>query len=456
MNAEVAVFNALVNGTRFEIVRQLLADTGMTFEQIPDTLAFSEASAFTRAFSAMVWADADGRVGQAPPDLRIGPGNPSEPASCRSPADGIWSRSMKVAKPTVFWFTTLAISLIALFFLRPILLPFVVGMTLAYLLVPAVDWLEGRGVNRSLAALTLVLVLVAGFVGIVLVMLPALIGELRFFIGEFPRSLLRIQSLMADSTRPWLHELLGDEIRIEASATREVAAMGGAWLDDVIRSAWTGGEALFSLLSLVVVVPIVTIYLLVDWDRMIATVDGWLPPEQRDDIRNLGREIHDTVAGFVRGQIVICLILAVFYAAALKATGLNHAILIGLTAGLISFVPYLGAGTGFVIAMCVAVAQFWPDGTLLAIVGGIFLVGETLADYVLSPRIIGSRVKLNPVWLMFALFAFGWLFGFVGLLAAIPLAASLGVILRFAMRKSMAVPFASDGAGAAAGGRRRT
>jgi len=363
---------------------------------------------------------------------------------------------MQVAKPTVFWLTILAISMIALFFLRPILLPFVVGMTLAYLLVPAVDGLERRGVNRSLAALTLVLVLVAGFVGLVLVMLPALVGELRFFIGEFPRSLLRIQSLMADSTRPWLHKLLGEEIQIETYATREVAAMGGAWLDDVIRSAWSGGEAVFSLLSLVVVVPIVTIYLLVDWDRMIATVDGWLPPGQRDDIRSLGREIHDTVAGFVRGQIVICLILAVFYAAALKATGLNHAVLIGLTAGLISFVPYLGAGAGFVVAMCVAVAQFWPDGTLLAIVGGIFLVGETLADYVLSPRIIGSRVKLNPVWLMFALFAFGWLFGFVGLLAAIPLAASLGVILRFAMRKSMAAPFASDGAGGAVGGRRLT
>jgi predicted PurR-regulated permease PerM len=142
----------------------------------------------------------------------------------------------------------------------------------------------------------------------------------------------------------------------------------------------------------------------------------------------------------VRGQIVICLILAVFYAGALRLTGLNHAVLIGLTAGLISFVPYLGLGVGFVVAACVAIAQFWPDWTPLAVVAGIFLLGETIADYVLSPRIIGSRVKLNPVWLMFALFAFGYLFGFVGLLVAIPLAASLGVILRFAMRKSLAGP----------------
>jgi predicted PurR-regulated permease PerM len=172
-----------------------------------------------------------------------------------------------------------------------------------------------------------------------------------------------------------------------------------------------------------------------DWGRMITTIDGRLPAGNRDTVRALGREIHDTVAGFVRGQIVICLILAVFYAIALKMTGLNHAILIGLTAGLISFVPYLGAGAGTVVALCVATAQFWPDWGRLVMVAGIFLVGETLADYVLSPRMIGVRVKLNPVWLMFALFAFGYLFGFIGLLIAIPLAASLGVILRFATRQ---------------------
>ena len=188
-------------------------------------------------------------------------------------------------------------------------------------------------------------------------------------------------------------------------------------------------------LALLVVVPIVSIYLLADWHRTIATVDGWVPESRREVVRALRSEIRDTVAGFVRGQVVICLILAVFYAMALKIVGLNHAILIGVTAGVISFVPYLGAAAGFVVAMCVAVAQFWPDWEPMAIVGSIFLVGENLADYVLAPRIIGRRVKLNPVWLMFSLFAFGYLFGFLGLLIAIPLAASLGVILRYAMRE---------------------
>lgn len=141
------------------------------------------------------------------------------------------------------------------------------------------------------------------------------------------------------------------------------------------------------------------------------------------------------MTGFVRGQIVICLILAGFYATALKVTGLNHAILIGITAGLVSFVPYLGAATGLSIALCVAITQFWPDWPQLAVIVAIFLAGETIGDYVLSPRIIGKRVNLNPLWLLFALFAFAYLFGIIGLLIAIPLAASLGVVFRFAMRK---------------------
>ena len=342
---------------------------------------------------------------------------------------------MTVTRPTIFWIAISVIVLMALMLVREILLPFAVGMALAYLLVPAVNRLEGFGINRALAALTLVLALLFGFVGLVLVLLPAFVGELRFFIEEFPRSVVRVQSLMADSSRPWLHTLMGEQLQIEEAASKEAAAMASAWLNELISWAWSGGKALFSLLSLLVVVPIVTIYLLIDWGRMIATIDGWFPTGSRDTVRALGREIHDTVAGFVRGQIVICLILAVFYAMALKLVGLNHAVLIGFTAGLISFVPYLGAGVGLVIAMCVATAQFWPDWVSLVTVGGIFLVGETLADYVLSPRIIGARVKLNPVWLMFALFAFGYLIGFVGLLIAIPLAASLGVILRFAMRQ---------------------
>jgi predicted PurR-regulated permease PerM len=342
---------------------------------------------------------------------------------------------MKVARPVVFWVAIATITIVALIVLRQVLLPFVVGIVVAYLLTPAIDRLERIGINRSFAALTVVLSLVLAFVAIVLVMLPVFIGELRFFLEAFPRYVARLQSLATDANVPWLRNILGSDIHIEQSAANMVTTRGGEWVDDILRSAWSSGRALISFVSLLVVAPVIAIYLLIDWKRMIATVTAWFPQLRRDDIRALGHEIRDTVGGFARGQVVICLILAVLYAAALKLTGLNHAILIGITAGLISFVPYLGAATGLVISLCVAIAQFWPNWTPIVVVGLIFLVGETIADYVLSPRIIGSRVKLHPVWLMFALFAFGWLFGFVGLLIAVPLAASLGVLLRFAMQQ---------------------
>jgi predicted PurR-regulated permease PerM len=200
---------------------------------------------------------------------------------------------MTVARPTAFWITIAVIVLVMLVLLREILPPFAIGMALAYLLVPAVDRLEQVGINRGLAALILILVLAVGFVGLLLVLLPALVGELRFFLDEFPRYVTRVQSLAADTGRPWLHRIMGQELRIEESVTHTVAAMGSAWLDDLVRSAWSGGKALLSLLSLLVVVPIVSIYLLTDWDRMIATIDDWVPAKHRDDVRAVARADRD-------------------------------------------------------------------------------------------------------------------------------------------------------------------
>jgi predicted PurR-regulated permease PerM len=255
---------------------------------------------------------------------------------------------MRIARPAAFWIVVCAVSFVMLVLLRQILLPFVVGALLAYLLVPAVDRLERFGINRSLAALGVLLPLIAGLIAFLLVMLPALIGEVRFFVDEFPRYITRLQSLMIDAGRPWLHRVMGGANSISSNRPLGIAkSMSTNWVDGFLRSLWSSGVALVSLLSLLIVTPVIAIYLAIDWHRMIATVDGWFPPSRRDDMRALGREIHETVAGFVRGQVVICLVLAVLYATALKATGLNHAILIGITAGLISFVPYLGPPPAF-------------------------------------------------------------------------------------------------------------
>jgi predicted PurR-regulated permease PerM len=183
------------------------------------------------------------------------------------------------------------------------------------------------------------------------------------------------------------------------------------------------------------------LYLLYDWNKMIATIDNWVPPDQRETVRSLAREIDDTIGGFVRGQSTLCLILAVFYALTLWLIGLKHGVLIGVAAGLVGFIPYFGSLSGLVISTAVAIAQFWPDWTLISLVPLIFIMGQSLSDYVLAPFLVGRRVHLNPVWVMFALFAFSYLFGFVGLLIAVPLASAIGVLMRFAFRGYYASQF---------------
>jgi predicted PurR-regulated permease PerM len=187
-----------------------------------------------------------------------------------------------------------------------------------------------------------------------------------------------------------------------------------------------------------VVTPIITAYLVYDWNRIIATLDRLVPVAHRDTVRALVREIDSTVAGFMRGQATICLMLGVFYALALRAMDLNHGLLIGAVSGLLGFVPYFGSLTGLLLSLGVTIAQFGLTWTPILLVFGIFLVGQSLSDYVLVPYFVGNKVHLNPVWLMFALFSFGYLFGFVGLLIAVPLAASIGVLVRFALRQQPA------------------
>jgi predicted PurR-regulated permease PerM len=198
---------------------------------------------------------------------------------------------------------------------------------------------------------------------------------------------------------------------------------------------WSGGRALVSLFSLIVITPVVAFYLIYDWHRMLGTVDGWVPVHQRATVRRLAREIDAAIAGFVRGQSAVCVILGSFYAVALTVSGLNFGLLIGLISGLITFIPYVGSMTGLILALGVAVAQFWPEYTSILIVLGIFLVGQFLEGNVLAPKLVGESVGLHPVWLIFALLAFGYLFGFVGLLVAVPLAATIGVLARFALRR---------------------
>jgi predicted PurR-regulated permease PerM len=351
---------------------------------------------------------------------------------------------MSLTRPIAFWIAVFAAVIAAVVLLHEILLPFVAGMVLAYLLDPLATRLERFGMNRLIATLTIVGLFIASVVGLFVLTAPIIISELAYFIDSFPRYVKRMQGLATDPNRPWLSKIIGEGLGHAEQSIGELTTLASDWLETLLRSIWTGGQALISVLSLAVVTPVVACYLIYDWNKMTAVVDNWVPPARRDTVRALAREIDDTIGGFVIGQSMLCLILALYYAVALSLIGLNHGLLIGIAAGLISFVPYLGSLAGLVVSMCVAVAQFWPNWTLILIVPAIFFVGQTLADYVLSPYFVGRRVNLNPVWVMFALFAFGYLFGFVGLLIAVPLAAAIGVLTRLALRNYYASPIYAD------------
>lgn len=340
-------------------------------------------------------------------------------------------------RQVAFWLVALAIVILGLWLLSDILLPFVAGLAIAYLLAPLTDRLEKLGVNRLFAALMIITVVVVAFVYLVLLVAPVLGSQLTSFIATIPGYVSKLQALLSDQSRPWVHKLVGAGFDPQKSLG-DLVTQGVGWLTTFLRSLWLGGRALVSLFSLVVVTPVVAFYLIYDWHRMIATVDSWVPLRQRDTVRGLAREADAAIAGFVRGQTAVCLILGSFYAIALTLSGLNFGLLIGLIAGLITFIPYVGSMTGLVLAVGVAVAQFWPDYTSIVTVLGIFLVGQFLEGNVLSPKLVGESVGLHPVWLIFALLAFGYLFGFVGLLVAVPLAATIGVLARFALRRYLA------------------
>jgi predicted PurR-regulated permease PerM len=337
-------------------------------------------------------------------------------------------------RQVIFWLAALAIFILVLWLLSDILLPFIAGLAIAYLLTPLIDRIERIGVNRLAAALMIIMLVVLAFVYLILLVAPILGGQLSLFIESVPGYVTKLQSLLSDPSRPWLQKLLGAGFNVDKGIS-DYVTQGVSWLTTFLKSLWLGGRALVSLFSLVVVTPVVAFYLIYDWHRMIRTVDGWIPLRQRETVRELAREIDAAIAGFVRGQTAVCLILGSFYAVALTLSGLNFGLLIGLISGVISFIPYVGSLTGLILSLGVAVAQFWPQYTPIVIVLGIFLLGQFLEGNVLSPKLVGKSVGLHPVWLMFALLAFGYLFGFVGLLVAVPLAATIGVLARFALKR---------------------
>lgn len=342
---------------------------------------------------------------------------------------------MTLPRQVLFWSAALAALLLLLYVFGDILLPFVAGMALAYALDPVADRFERLGLSRLGATLT-ILVLMVLVVALVLILLaPILIRQLADFVAGIPAFVERLQSLVLSALHSPLSDYLGIDLSDIRSSLAGITSEAASWLGTLVSSLWSGGRAVLNVLSLLVITPIVAFYLLYDWDRLVAQVDSLLPRDHVDEIRQIARDIDRAIAAFVRGQGLVCLIMAAFYSTGLVLVGLNFGFLIGLVAGLLGFIPFVGALIGFVVSLGVALAQFWPNWLWIALTLGIFIVGQTVENNVLQPRLIGQNVGLHPVWVIFALLAFGYLFGFVGVLLAIPAAAAVGVLVRYALKR---------------------
>ncbi len=338
-----------------------------------------------------------------------------------------------------FWVGALVLLILLLWLFSGVLLPFAAAMALSYLLNPVVDRLERLGLNR-LGAVLLILAGFAVLLGLIMVLvLPVFSRQLASFLEALPSYVVKIEDLgvrLANDHGASLLEKLGFGKAASAdlrSSTSELVNQAAQWGGSFFKSIWSSGAALIGVVSLLVLTPVVTFYMLLDWEKMVATVDSLVPLRHRQTVRELARQIDAAMAGFLRGQSLVCLFLGLWYGVGLSLIGLNFGLLIGISAGFLSFIPYVGSLTALILSAIVAIVQGWPEWRLLAMALGVVLAGQFLEGNVLSPKLVGGSVGLHPVWLIFALLAFGSLFGFTGLIVAVPLAAAVGVILRFAV-----------------------
>ncbi|RCS31298.1 AI-2E family transporter [Rhodanobacter denitrificans] len=328
-----------------------------------------------------------------------------------------------------------AVIVYLLWLLAPVLMPFAVAAMLAYLGDPLVDRLERLRLNRAWAATIVFVVIMVAMIGVLLLLIPLIARQIENLVSNLPR----YGDWAQNTVWPWLQARLHldphtfDSDRLLAAVKGHLASIGGvatAVLGKVSRS----GLGIVAWLANLVLIPVVAFYLLRDWDRMVAKIDGMLPRSIQPTIAYLASESDKILGAFVRGQLLVMLALGVFYGGALGVVGLTVGPLIGMVAGLLSFVPYLGFIIGFVAAIVAVLVQY-GDWTHVLMVCGVFAVGQLLEGYVLVPKLVGDKIGLHPVAVMFAVLAGGYLFGFLGVLLALPAASVIMVLLRYLIER---------------------
>lgn len=354
---------------------------------------------------------------------------------------------MSIERQIMFWLG--AASLLALFLwaFSGVMLPFAAGLALAYLLDPVATRLQKLGMNRLVASL-----LIIGLGGVVIVvtlvaLAPTLIAQAAQFTERLPAYAIKLQALITQHgadlfarAKPAL-DFLGvgqapEGMDSNLPSAGDLVGQGARWAGVLLGSLWQGGQAILGLVSLLVITPVVAFYLLLDWPRLVAGLYNLAPPNHREIVRGLAGEMDAAMSSFIRGQSLVCLFLGLWYGIGFTLAGLHFGLLIGIIAGVLSFIPYVGSLTGLILSVSVALVQ--GPWSLLGVVLAIQGTGQFIEGNILTPRFVGDAVGLHPVWIMFALLAAGSLAGFTGLILAVPLAAIIGVLARFGVRQYVA------------------
>jgi predicted PurR-regulated permease PerM len=334
------------------------------------------------------------------------------------------------------WLPWLVVAFVILAFIyavRGILLPFVVGMAIAYLLDPVVDRLE-KHIPRWLASGIVLILFFMAFAGIFVAIAPILRDQLAQLASAMPSYLARLQDLAI-----MLIKEVGGMDRVR-ELLEQSSSTAFSWITDHVTDVLAGGVAVFGVLGLMLISPVVAFYMVRDYDTMVARIDSWIPPKYEPTVRKLMREADVALSGFVRGQFLVCVGLAFIYALGWSLIGLDYGLLLGLIAGLLAFIPYVGQALGTVLAVVTALGQFGPDPMMLALTIGVYGVAQTLESAVLVPKLMGDQIGLHAVWVLFAVLAGGELMGFVGVLIAVPVAAVIAVLARWLLQEFLRGP----------------
>ncbi len=340
---------------------------------------------------------------------------------------------MRVNRQLTFLFFAVAFFFLFFYAVSDILLPFVLGILVAYLMDPIVDRLEARKIHRGFASAVILVLFFSFIIALGFVSIPLIFEQLEGFVSKAPEYVRQFNNEVMPLIRRKLEHVSPDLAAQLNSKAREIpstitAVVGGSFDKLFASSLW-----LLNIISLILITPIVSFYLLRDWDISLAKLYSMLPQNYAPVIKKQAKKVDDTISAFLRGQLTICLILGFFYGILLTAFGLNFGFIIGLATGLLTFIPYVGTFVGAFIGMMIAFAQFDDDHMRIWAIAGVFLVGHIVESNFITPRIMGNRISVHPAWLIFGLLAGGSLLGTLGVIISVPMTAIIAVLLRFAI-----------------------